>query len=898
MRNMCTKLLLLPLLALTCLATALKAANLPPGFVEILLAEGLDPTAMTITPDGRLLLLEKTGKVLVIENGELLPDPLLTIPVDNYNEKGLNGIAIDPDFEQNGYFYVYYTVPDSGYNRVSRFTAFGNFASPSSELVLINLDKLPGSVHNAGAMLFGKDGKLYIAIGEGGQSSLAQSLNSLLGKIIRLNRDGSIPEDNPFYSSMNNRFRAIYAYGLRNPFNLSMDAETGLIYATDVGAANWEEINLIMAGKNYGWPLVEGPLAGQNPPENYKEPLYAYSHQNGCAVIGGAIYQPSFQLFPEYYRGKYFFADYCSGNLKAIDPSNPDSAEIFASGVNRPVSIIAAPDGSLYYLARAGIGGGSTEDNTSSGNGTLWQVLYTGAGTPFISVQPADVLISEGESWKFRIRASGTEPLSYQWQKNGTDIPGERSENLLIEEATRADSGSVYRCMINNALGSIVSKNAILKVTRNKRPMPYIVQPDSNALYRAGEQIIFEGWAEDPEDGLLLSSSLRWKIDFHHLTHSHPALTPIDGTYSGFYDIPQVGETDHQVWYRVSLTSTDALGLSKTVYRDIMPVISDIRVQTIPAGLPFYTESSYRVSPDTIKSVSGIRREIRMIPQVEQNDSIYVFDRWSDGSVGTERIFITPDEGLDLTALYKSYPAGGGNGLHASYFKAEEGQTDFKGNPEFTRIDSLVNFNWQLGSPKPGEFPGDYFLVRWEGFMLAPAEEEYTIYLTSDDGSRIWFNGELMADQWSVQEPSGKSFTIPLERGHYYPVRIEYFEATGNALCKLEWSSASIPRSLIPRSQLFTVDPTDTIEPFFETDLLYPNPTNQWVVVEFQHLSDENAVLELISLDGRRILAKTLALTVGKNSISIDLQGLPGGIYWMRLQSISGYQFIRKLILQ
>ena len=313
-----------------------RAANLPPGFAEVLVAQELDPTAMALAPDGRLFITEKIGRVRIVENGQMLTDPFIVLEVDNINERGLSGIAFDPDFANNGFLYLYYTVKGENHNRVSRFTANGNYAVPGSETVLLDIDQLSGTIHNAGAMTFGIDDKLYISVGDGADGQMAQNMNSLRGKILRINGDGSIPDDNPFYNEASGVYRAIYAMGLRNSFSMTVQPGNGRIYATEVGARTWEEVNDILSGKNYGWPIIEGPINGQTPPENYKEPIFAYNHSNGCAAVGAAFYNPNVAMFPSIYDGKFFFADYCEGYIKFMDPSVPGVAALFATNINRP----------------------------------------------------------------------------------------------------------------------------------------------------------------------------------------------------------------------------------------------------------------------------------------------------------------------------------------------------------------------------------------------------------------------------------------------------------------------------------------------------------------------------------------------------------------------------------
>jgi len=194
-------------------ATIAAAANLPAGFTEAQVATGLgNPTAMAFAPDGRLFVTEQAGRLRVIKNGALLATPFLSVTVSAVGERGLLGVALDPNFATNNYVYVYYTATTPAiHNRVSRFTANGDTALAGSETAILELNDLSGATnHNGGAMHFGPDGKLYIAVGENAHGANAQSLSNLLGKMLRVNADGSIPADNPFPAAIgNNRFAVI-----------------------------------------------------------------------------------------------------------------------------------------------------------------------------------------------------------------------------------------------------------------------------------------------------------------------------------------------------------------------------------------------------------------------------------------------------------------------------------------------------------------------------------------------------------------------------------------------------------------------------------------------------------------------------------------------------------------
>src|SRR5438128_8853829 len=282
---------ILLLFALNSFATA-NAATLPSGFTESMIATGLTaPTAMAFAPDGRLFVCQQGGQLRVIKNGSLLATPFVTLTVNSSGERGLLGVAFDPNFATNHYLYVYYTVATSPiHNRVSRFTAAGDIAAPGSHVVILELNNLSSATnHNGGAIHFGPDGKLYIGVGENANGANSQTLSNLLGKMLRINSDGSIPTDNPFYNTATGSNRAIWALGLRNPFTFAIQAGSGRMFINDVGASSWEEINDGIAGSNYGWPVHEGVA---NDP-NFTDPIFAYPHSgpgiSGIAIVGGTF---------------------------------------------------------------------------------------------------------------------------------------------------------------------------------------------------------------------------------------------------------------------------------------------------------------------------------------------------------------------------------------------------------------------------------------------------------------------------------------------------------------------------------------------------------------------------------------------------------------------------------
>jgi glucose/arabinose dehydrogenase len=331
---------------------SLSAATLPPGFSESTTASGLtNATAMAVAPDGRIFVCLQGGALRVVKNNALLVTPFVSLTVDSAGERGLLGVAFDPDFLTNHYVYVYYTATTpSVHNRISRFTANGDVAAGGSEVVLLDLNNLSSATnHNGGAIHFGRDGKLYAGVGENATSSNSQTLTNLLGKMLRINKDGSIPTDNPFYGSATGNNRAIWALGLRNPFTFNIHPNSGRIFVNDVGQSAFEEINDGIAGSNYGWPTTEGPTT--NP--QFRAPLYYYANDSStCAIAGGAFYAPEVRQFPTSYADKYFFSDLCAGWIHQLDAAYASTD--FASGISNPVDLAVGTDGSVYYLTHIG----------------------------------------------------------------------------------------------------------------------------------------------------------------------------------------------------------------------------------------------------------------------------------------------------------------------------------------------------------------------------------------------------------------------------------------------------------------------------------------------------------------------------------------------------------------
>ena len=343
-----------------------------PGLGLETVATGLEsPVHLTSPPtDPRLFIVEQRGRIRIVENGRLLPEPFLDITdrVRSGGERGLLSVAFHPRYAQNGWFFVDYT-DRNGNTHIERYsvTRDPDRADPASAKLLLEIDQ-PYANHNGGLVTFGPDGMLWIGMGDGGSGGdphrNGQNRSALLAKLLRIDVDHgdpyAIPPDNP-YAHGGGR-PEIWAIGLRNPWRFSFDRASGLLYIADVGQDRWEEIDVApmrTAGLDYGWNVMEGrhPFSRETPggaPANRIVPAYEYGHSAGCSVTGGFVYRG--RRIPSIV-GLYFFADYCEGWVASLRYDGHQAVDVrrWDLGERRDITSFGEDAaGELYVLSQDG----------------------------------------------------------------------------------------------------------------------------------------------------------------------------------------------------------------------------------------------------------------------------------------------------------------------------------------------------------------------------------------------------------------------------------------------------------------------------------------------------------------------------------------------------------------
>jgi glucose/arabinose dehydrogenase len=744
---------------------------------SLVVGDGLEgPSGFEIAPDGRIFILERGGKIKIVKNGQLLATPFADLPSEDTGDRGLIGIAFDPDFGQsNHYVYFYYTGHDL-LNHLVRFSAADDVGT-DGPFELFRTSSPSQLLHVGGSIRFGPDGKLYFAVGDNGFGPNAQDLSSPHGKILRINKDGSIPADNPF-AGQPGKLGAIWAYGLRNPWRLQFDSATGQLYDGDVGDFSWEEINRIVRGGNYGWPVHEGMCASDC--AGYIDPIYTYPHaEESAAVTQGPVYRAG--MFPSEYHGDLFFGDYAKGFIKHADlGSNGDITAVheFDDQAGSVVDLKVAPDGSLYYI--------------TYWPGALYRVTYNTASHLPVASASADV--TKGiEPLTVHFSSAGSrdpdgDALSYHW----TFGDGTTSTEEAPTKTYGAKGVYTARLTVSGGGDEVSAQPIVIQV--GLAPELTVSTPTQGQLYRAGDTVTYNAFARDAAGFDLDDGDIKTEVRLHHGTHFHPFVGPLTGR-AGSFTIPRTGEASADTSYEIKVTATDSNGLSTSKIVNIFPRKSQLSLATSPAGLGLAVDGVPVSTPRTFTGVEGFQRELSAPNSaVAQDGPPLQLAGWSDGK-SIRHVITTPEDDTTYTATYvPSEP------FTANYYDNKT----FSGAPVLTRQDQRINFAWGPGSPDPA-LPVDGFAVRWTKTQQFGAGR-YRFTAMADDGVRLYIDGKRVINQW--QGPANTEFDYIAELGTgKHTIKMEYVEQGGDALAALSWDSAPDQPAETYRAQYWNATP-------------------------------------------------------------------------------------------
>ncbi len=680
-----------------------------------------------------------------------------------------------------------------------------------------------------------------------------QQLNSLSGKIVRIDPiTGNGLPSNPYYQSGNpgsNRSK-VWTIGLRNPCRMTLQPETGshnpadgdpgVLFVGDVGWGNREELNIVDApGQNFGWPKFEGmtnqPGYNNNSftPSTHERPKLDWRNSTPRGLVNGSIVNvgssqlpgPSFQGncsiggtwytgndFPANYQNSYFHADYGGDWIKQIkfdDSSNPVSVNNFIEGVEGVVFVATSPiDGGLYYLA------GAAGNNNPNMN-TVRKISYTGGNLPPVAVASSDVLFGSGP---LTVQFSGDQSydpdndnLTYTWDfgdgtSNSTEV---NPSHVFTTTATGPISFNVRLTVRDN--GNLTSQE-IIPISLNNTP-PNIVSVSINNINTFSPTnpttLNLSAVVTDAEHSNN-SLTYTWVTELHHNNHFHPE--PGDNNKVTTTQLSPVGCDGSTYFYRIKLFVTDPRGLTDTYQKDIFPACSGTN-QTIN----FNNIADKLTTSNNFNAVASASSGLPVILHIVSGPATISGNTISlTGQPGTVVVRAiqngnsTYRPAIPQERTFTVSQIGGGTGISGTYFNNSNLTA-----PIFTRIDPVIDFNWGSGSPGGG-IAAETFSVRWEGEILPEFSQNYTFRTTTDDGVRLWINDQQIIDQWVAQGATPHTGTINLTANNKVNIRMEYYEATGSASAKLEWSSSSQPWEIIPQNLLFpnsidNISPTITL---------------------------------------------------------------------------------------
>ena len=615
-------------------------------------------------PDGRALVLGKLGRIYVVDPSTGAKSNHFTISgVDYSGERGALDIVVDPnfDFASNRHFYVYYSDSTSRLT-IARYTfdENGTTTANSRQILWTNPGPLHsqfGPYHIGGSLNIGADGKFYLSVGDGFVAANSNNFTNVFGKILRINLDGSVPSDNPFFDGAGPNIDETWAFGLRNPFRASFDPTTGRYFIGDVGGnyapTAYEEINLGEAGKNYGWPACEGPLSapksGATCPAGVTAPISYYTHDTagGCcqnaSITGGEVFRSN--ALPGSLWGSYIYGDYAQREIRYLsfnqDGTVAQDAVLKSVPSYQPVWIGQGPDGHVYYI----------HFNWSGDSAELRRIRYlNGSDSPPVITQASASPVSGPTPLNVTFSGAASDadgdPLDYIWDF------GDGATSTSPNIAHNYNLPGIYNARLTATAGGQSTFSTEISIQVGAAPEVTINSPAHQSTFIAGTTIQLSGSATD--DGALEPEDYVWDVALVHDNHLHPALTGITGaTYD--FDIPDSGhDFAGDTSYLVSLTVTDADGTATTETVEIEPQKVDITFAHDPAVVPtVVVDGITQNAPFILNTATGFQHTVEAPLSECIADTFYTWTAWDNGAPRLQT-FTAPAASTSIISSYSN----------------------------------------------------------------------------------------------------------------------------------------------------------------------------------------------------------------------------------------------------
>ncbi|MGF1485223.1 MAG: PQQ-dependent sugar dehydrogenase [Opitutales bacterium] len=661
--------------------SAPQAAALPTDFTKQTVVSGLSqPITLRTLPDGRMLVGQKGGEIRVFDpSGSVPVASSLFMEINNINsgnERGLLDLTLDPDYTTNGYFYVYYTPSSPQQARISRFTDTGSPASRLASEVVIwqDLNGYTSCCHYGGGLDFGPDGKLYLTTADQFNprnrrdaspttpiSQLwSQDLTNPGGKVLRMNKDGSVPDGtdgspaNPFADGPGGNYDYIWDIGLRNPFRARWDLQYGVFYIGEVGGNTQSEAQedvhitkaeATFAGLNFGWPFCEGSNCFDNPiPLNFAGPIFTYAHTastpNGGSITGGVVSRG--RQYPNLYEGAYFYGDYSRQfvNFLLLDSDGTTvlSDNEFDTDAGLVVAFENGPDGAIYT---ANLAAGSVSRYVFDNGNLTPDIDSINVGTPSGSAPQAitfNATVSDNEG----------DPMTYEWVfGDGNSASGTVPGNGILPQAQHTyTSNGVFTAFLTVSDAGHTTFSESFEIQVGNVPTASIAAPANGSLFRAGQTINYTAAAPPP------GATYEWLVERICDGVAQTVQGPVGGS-NGSFSIPTDGAVllDNNCVYRITLTVTNADLLTDTAVVTLNPDTRQLTLASTPNGICLLVEGEEVIAPATLNLVIGQDVEIAAPSSECIVNTFYSFDSWSNSQPQSQTLTV-PTVNTLLTANF------------------------------------------------------------------------------------------------------------------------------------------------------------------------------------------------------------------------------------------------------